>query len=118
MFEVLIKVPSSPERRYIRERCKKNKNKFTKSQRQTDGQTDGRPDGREHKESQRMEGETVMAKIERKAELSAEGYLCVDIRILQHAYRRSRPLTFALCLEMLDHVQTTCLARLQHSGER
>lgn len=36
-----------------------------------------------------------MAKIARKAELSAEGYLCVDIRILQHAYSRSR-LLFAL----------------------
>lgn len=43
VFEVLIKVPSSPERCYIRERCKKikNKNISSKSKRQTDGRTDG-----------------------------------------------------------------------------
>lgn len=68
------------------------------------------PDGSEHKESQRMEGETVMAVIERdrleKAELSAEGKRYVHLATGGH----SRSL---FCLETLDHVQTTCLARLQ-----
>lgn len=51
VFEVLIKVPSSPERRYIRERRKKikNKNKSSKSRRQTDGRRTARREGTQRK---------------------------------------------------------------------